>query len=87
VHRAGRGKFILAYNSSRNKKEEFPTAADALCRGRPGATYVHDGNNTGLRWLLNGPTIKTIGHELRVLELNQCLAVFIETSHLIYPLQ
>jgi hypothetical protein len=87
VPRAGRGKFILAYDSLRSKNEEFPTAADASCRGRPGPTYVHEGNNADLRWLLNGPTIKKIGHELRVLELNQCLGAFIETLHLIYPIQ
>jgi hypothetical protein len=87
VPRAGRGKFILAYDSSRSKTEEFPTAADASCRGRSGATYVHDENNADLRWLSNSPTIKKIGHELRVLELNQCLGAFIETSHLIYPIQ
>jgi hypothetical protein len=82
-----REDLFLTYDSSRSLAKEFYGPADASCRGQPGTTYVYDGNNAELRWLSNGPTIKKIGHELQVLELNQCLGAFIETSHLIYSIQ
>jgi hypothetical protein len=82
-----RGDIFLTYDSSLSLAKEFYGPADALCRGRPGATYVHNGNNLGLRWLSNGPTIKKIGQELQVLEHNQYQRAFIESAHFIYPIQ